>query len=365
MNDTPAIELRAVSKSYGGMKAVDDLSLRVEEGVFLTLLGPSGCGKSTILRTIAGFAEPDRGSILVAGHDITCEPAHTRPVKMVFQDYALFPHMSVRRNIGFGCEMQGMSRAAVARRCEELLETIQLPQIADRYPDELSGGQRQRVALARALAPNPDALLLDEPLGALDLRLRQQMQHELKALQRRTRKTFVFVTHDQEEAMSMSDLIAVMNAGRIEQLDTPRNIYLRPATVFAAKFIGSANLFEARIVASEGDTILLAIEGQEWAVPRAQVTSPAMPAVGETAVVVVRPDAIEVGPGSAGDLELKGRLEESMFLGNRVHLGLRTASGGLVQIEAPPSESSDLPGEIRAHFKPGRVAVLAGTYETA
>ena len=360
MTGTPAIELVRISKSFSGTPAVRELSLRIGQGQFLSLLGPSGCGKSTILRAIAGFITPDKGCIRVAGRDITDAPAHSRPVKMVFQDYALFPHMNVATNIGFGCEMQGMTRAEVSKRTAELLDLIQLPEIAGRFPDELSGGQRQRVALARALAPDPDALLLDEPLGALDLSLRRQMQQELKSIQRSTGKTFVFVTHDQEEAMSMSDQIAVMNAGRIEQIGPPEEIYLRPATIFAARFVGAANLSTARVLHIGGDTITLHLLGQDWTLPQSQITSPRHPAEGEDATIVIRSDAISAGPGDANrDLRVEGQLSDRMYLGNRTHLSLRLANDEVIQIETRGKSAPD--AEITGHCAPSDAVVLAET----
>ncbi|MBO6902642.1 MAG: ABC transporter ATP-binding protein [Rhizobiaceae bacterium] len=333
----PAIELRNISKAYGALRVIDDVSLRVEKGVFITLLGPSGCGKSTLLRSIVGLARPDSGQILVDGNDITNAAAHNRPVKMVFQDYALFPHMTVAQNIGFGCEMQGMSRKSISRRCQELLDLIRLPNLAGRYPDALSGGQRQRVALARALAPDPSALLLDEPLGALDLKLRQDMQRELKSIQRRTEKTFVFVTHDQEEAMSMSDLVAVMNKGRIEQLGAPQDVYANPATEFVANFVGAANLFRAHVIAVEGNEAKLEVEGSEWIVPVNRVTCGNGLKAGDRAIIVIRPEALTTDTTkAAGAIRITGKVTEQTYFGDRVHLHLSLANGRSVLIDARP-----------------------------
>ena len=357
---TPAIEIRSVSKSFGSFLALDDVSLIVEKGLFLTLLGPSGCGKSTLLRAIAGFAMPDRGNVLVSGKDITREVPHRRPVSMVFQDYALFPHMSVRQNIGFGCEMQGMARRAISQRCDEMLALIRMPEIGDRYPEELSGGQRQRVSLARALAPDPVSLLLDEPLGALDLKLRLEMQQELKTIQRRTGKTFVFVTHDQEEAMSMSDLVAVMRDGRIEQIDTPEAIYNNPTSAFVAGFVGAANMLPVQAADSDSRTLTLMIGGTRWRVPRTRVTSRRIPADGEQATVVIRPETIRLsGTERDGDLVLRAHLEERTFLGGRVQLRLRTTEGQLVLVEARPQECDGIAGEVTLRCTPEDVAVLA------
>ncbi|WP_299625221.1 ABC transporter ATP-binding protein [Pelagibius sp.] len=331
----PAIELRNLVKRYGNHAAVDDVSLSVEAGVFVTLLGPSGCGKSTLLRSIAGFATPTSGSIVVDGRDITHELAYRRPVSMVFQDYALFPHMTVRQNIAFGCEMQGQAQVAIDERCRQMLALIHLPDVGDRYPAQLSGGQQQRVALARALAPDPVSLLLDEPLGALDLKLRRQMQRELKHIQRQTGKTFVFVTHDQEEAMSMSDRIAVMREGRIEQIGKPKEIYRNPATAFVAGFIGDANMVGARVVEAGSETLLLEVAGLRWPVPAARVTAPAMPAAGASVMIVIRPEDMRVsGRSGEEDLVLTARLKDRTFLGGRVRLDLCAEDGTALIAEA-------------------------------
>lgn len=360
MTDTvPAIELRNISKAYGALRVIDDVSLTVDKGVFITLLGPSGCGKSTLLRSIVGLAQPDTGEILVDGKDITRAAAHNRPVKMVFQDYALFPHMTVTQNIGFGCEMQGMGRKAIADRCQELLDLIRLPDLGNRYPDALSGGQRQRVALARALAPDPSALLLDEPLGALDLKLRQDMQRELKSIQRRTEKTFVFVTHDQEEAMSMSDLVAVMNKGRIEQLDTPQNVYANPVSEFVASFVGAANLFPVRVAAVGAGEVRLEGGGAEWVVPTHRVTSAQPLRPGDSATVVIRPEAL--GPHSDDDgryIRLTGKVTDRTYFGDRVHLHLEMPSGQSVLIDARPGALETASGEMTVACRTEDVAVI-------
>ncbi|WP_040678104.1 ABC transporter ATP-binding protein [Nitratireductor pacificus] len=357
----PAIEMKNIRKAYGALRVIDDVSLKIERGVFITLLGPSGCGKSTLLRSIVGLAEPDSGEILVDGKDITRAAAHNRPVKMVFQDYALFPHMTVAQNIGFGCEMQGMEKSAIARRCTELLELIRLPDIANRYPDALSGGQRQRVALARALAPDPAALLLDEPLGALDLKLRQDMQRELKAIQRRTGKTFVFVTHDQQEAMSMSDLVAVMNKGRIEQLDSPQNIYANPATLFIADFVGATNLFKAKLEMIDGGHLVLAVGDARWRIPAARVTSDRKPVAGEAVSVVIRPEAFDIGASRRqDDIVLSGRLTDQTYLGDRVHLNVETADGAALLVDARPPVAVGQGTEIKLRCRPDNLAIIAG-----
>lgn len=266
--------------------------------------------------------------------------------------------MNVATNIGFGCEMLGVTRAEISKRTAELLDLIQLPHASGRFPDELSGGQRQRVALARALAPDPpDALLLDEPQGALDLSLPRQMKQELKSIQRSTGKAFVFVTHDQQEAMSMSDKIAVMNTGRIVQIGPSEEIYLRPATIFAAPFVGAANLFTAPVLHIGGDTITLHLLGQDWTLPQSQ---PRHPAEGEDATIVIRSDAISAGPGDANrDLRIEGQLSDRMYLGNRTHLSLRLANDEVIQIETRGKSAPD--AEITGHCAPSGAVVLAET----
>ncbi len=356
---TPAIEIRGLTKRYGGHVALDDVSLAVDTGLFVTLLGPSGCGKSTLLRAIAGFVTPDRGSVRVAGRDITAEVPHRRPVSMVFQDYALFPHMTVMGNVGFGCEMQGMSRAAVERRSAEMLSLIRLPDIGDRRPDQLSGGQRQRVALARALAPDPVSLLLDEPLGALDLKLRLEMQRELKSIQRRTGKTFIFVTHDQDEALSMSDMVAVMRAGRIEQLDTPDRVYARPATTFVAGFVGAANMLPATVVNSDGRQIVIEIAGDSWTLPAAAATSAGRLRPGQAVTAVVRPEAIRIGgTPPPGAFSWRASVIERTFFGGRVHLRLQAGETVLVA-EARPRECAEISETVAIHCEGEDVAVIA------
>ncbi len=355
----PAIEIRNLVKTYGDLVAVDGVSLSVEAGVFVTLLGPSGCGKSTLLRAIAGFADPDSGKIFVDGRNITNEVSYRRPVGMVFQDYALFPHMTVRQNIAFGLEMQGAPPTAIGERCEQMLALIHLPDIGDRYPQQLSGGQQQRVALARALAPDPVSLLLDEPLGALDLKLRRRMQLELKRIQRQTGKTFLFVTHDQEEAMSMSDRIAVMRDGRIEQLDRPEQIYRYPASEFVAGFIGEANMIAAQVWDLDSETIVLDVAGQRWCVPVTRITSITAPQVGGWATIVARPEDMRVsGRASEDDLALPARLQERTFLGGRMRLEFRGHDGRPLIAEVRQQHNEHLADLNEIHCAAADVAIV-------
>ena len=248
----PLVHIEGISKSYDKTVVLHPMELTISRGEFVTLLGPSGCGKSTTLRILGGFETPDQGRIILEGEDVTKQPPEKRHVNMVFQDYALFPHMTVKQNMAFGLELKGMRKNEIQARLEELMSFLDLLPLADRYPSQLSGGQRQRVALARALAPDPALLLLDEPLGALDAKLRHQVQLELKSIQRRTNKTFLFVTHDQEEALTMSDRIIVMKDGNIEQDGSPEDLYYRPTTRFVAEFVGETNLLEGEVLGTSG-----------------------------------------------------------------------------------------------------------------
>ncbi len=275
MADSPVIlSLRGLRKSFDTLEAVAGLDLDVQKGEFLTLLGPSGCGKTTTLRIIAGLETPTAGRVLLDGKDVTCLAPERRAVNTVFQNYALFPHMSVAGNVGYGLRMRGEKKESISRRVEEMLELVQLPGYGRRMPSQLSGGQRQRVAIARALILSPRILLLDEPLGALDLQLRRQMQAELKRIQQALGITFIYITHDQEEALAMSDRVALMRHGRIVQMDTPRALYEQPKTAFAASFIGETNLIRSRAEAAREGEVLLSVAGftlpcpsEDWVVP--------------------------------------------------------------------------------------------------
>jgi putative spermidine/putrescine transport system ATP-binding protein len=262
--DVPAIRLRGVRKTYGALAAVDGVDLEVDRGEFFTMLGPSGSGKTTLLRVIAGFERPDAGTVELGGRNVTREPPYARNVNTVFQDYALFPHMNVLDNVAYGLRVRRVAREERRRRAEAALEMVRLPGRGDHKPVQLSGGQRQRVALARAIVNEPEVLLLDEPLGALDLKLRQEMQLELKRIQREVGITFIYVTHDQEEALAMSDRLAVFNQGRIEQLGTPIDVYEQPASEFVAGFIGVSNLLErdGRCFTIRPEKIRLLTDGQ-------------------------------------------------------------------------------------------------------
>ena len=323
------IELRNISKKFGAFTAVDDVNLSIAAGEFLTLLGPSGCGKTTLLRMISGFESPDRGAIFLSGRDVTALPPYRREVNQVFQSYALFPHLSVAGNIAFGLRMRRMSRAVIAQKVAAVIGIVSLSGMEDRMPNQLSGGQRQRVALARALVCEPKVLLLDEPLAALDAKLRRSMQLELKGLQNRVSITFVFVTHDQEEAITMSDRIAVMNRGRIEQLGSPREVYYQPATKFVATFLGQTNLLPATVIDAQrarlsDETVL--------------VCDVAGCVVGQEILLSVRPEHVGLSPVS-GENVIEVTLVERTFKGAFEQLHLRTSHGlDLIAVGAPAGD---------------------------
>ena len=332
-----ALSLQSVSKSYDGFLAVDDVSLDVRPGEFVTLLGPSGCGKTTLLRLIAGFEAPDNGSVSISGNDVTGLPPHRRPANTVFQHYALFPHRSVAGNVAFGLEVAGCSREETSLRVGRALELVRLGGLEERRIDQISGGQKQRVALARALVLEPEVLLLDEPLAALDLKLRKEMQVELKALHEATGTTFVFVTHDQDEALVMSDRIAVMNQGRVEQVGSPRELYERPRTRFVADFLAVRNVLEADVVSVDASGAVLR---------SGELTLRARPdgyREGGRVWIGVRPERLSLG-GSAANV-MAGVLEDEIYLGDRTDWRVRV--GGLVLTVAEPGSGQERkPGDV-------------------
>ncbi len=319
----PVVALDHVNKRFGDFVAVHEAHFTIGRGEFFSMLGPSGCGKTTTLRMIAGFEQPDGGRILLEGQDVSRTPPYRRNVNTVFQHYALFPHMSVRDNVAFGPRSKKVPEPEVQKRVTELLEVIRLAHLGGRKPGQLSGGQQQRVALARALVNYPSALLLDEPLGALDLKLRQAMQIELKRIQREVNITFIYVTHDQEEALTMSDRIAVMNEGRVEQIGTPQEIYHAPTTVFVAGFIGVANLLSAKIVGVMGERAVAEVAGQ-----RVETLAPAWTSgAGAEATLMVRPERLRLAESGAG---VRARLETAVFQGPVIRAILRAADGAEV-----------------------------------
>lgn len=343
----PAIELVGIAKRFhtrgGEVAAVEHVDLVIGEGEFFSLLGPSGCGKTTTLRMIGGFEEPSEGQILLYGKDVVGVPPNHRDVNMVFQSYALFPHMSVHENVAFGLRRKSVSRPEITKRVGEMLELVELEGKSDRRPRELSGGQQQRVALARALVNRPRALLLDEPLAALDLKLRQAMQLELKRIQREVGITFVFVTHDQNEALTMSDRLVVMNAGRIEQLGAPRDVYERPRTRFVAGFIGTSNLMHGQVTSIDGTTALLdGGSGDRVIVPDAVAAGAS---VGQPLHLTVRPEKIVISheQPEAVRCSVRGRVAEVVYLGSSTQYAIRTVSGADLSVYVQnSSDSSDI-----------------------
>ncbi|MET0598660.1 MAG: ABC transporter ATP-binding protein [Mesorhizobium sp.] len=328
-----AVEAREVTKVFGqepaGLRALDNVSIAIRENEFFTLLGPSGCGKTTLLRLIAGFEYPTDGAILLYGEDIARLPPYRRPVNTVFQSYALFPHLTVSQNIAFGLEMLGRPKAEIAARVVAMLQLVRMEELAGRRTDQISGGQAQRVALARALAPSPKVLLLDEPLSALDYKLRKDMQIELKRMQHDTGITFVFVTHDQEEALTMSDRIAVMSSGRILQVGAPRDIYEHPADRFVANFIGETNFLDAEVASVAGDSAEVRLNG--GGTLAAHVAAGRMPAGKVT--VVVRPEHATIGAAGNG-ADLSGTLDAIVYSGVDTQFRVRLPSGGLFLVRA-------------------------------
>jgi spermidine/putrescine transport system ATP-binding protein len=342
----PSVRFEGVTKRFGDFTAVDALSLDIERGEFFTLLGPSGCGKTTTLRMVAGFEDPTEGRVLLDGDDVTGLPAFKRPTNTVFQSYALFPHLSVERNVAFGLQRQGIDKGEVKRRVAEELERVGLTREAARRPRQLSGGQQQRVALARALVNRPSVLLLDEPLGALDLKLRKQLQVELKRIQREVGITFVYVTHDQEEALTMSDRIAVMHRGLIEQVDGPEEVYERPATTFVAGFIGVSNLMPGQVASADGGRAELRLDSGVTVSTEARGAS-----AGERAHAVVRPEKLELRradePTPGGRPAVEGTVESSLYLGTATQFVVRLGDSTAMTVLVPNSDESErrrLPG---------------------
>ncbi|MEU0193763.1 ABC transporter ATP-binding protein [Streptomyces afghaniensis] len=314
---TGDVRLTGISKTYGAFTAVHPLDLTVPQGSFFALLGASGCGKTTTLRMIAGLEEPSAGTVALGGQDVTALPPYKRPVNTVFQSYALFPHLDIFENVAFGLRRRGLK--SVKKQVGEMLDLVQLGEQARKKPHQLSGGQQQRVAVARALINHPKVLLLDEPLGALDLKLRRQMQLELKRIQTEVGITFIHVTHDQEEAMTMADTVAVMNAGRVEQLGSPADLYENPRTTFVANFLGTSNFIEAEVDSKNGGEIVLKAGGGKLVLPEARCSAPA--ATGGKVLAGVRPEKIslthadDAGEIPEGRNRITGRIADSSFIG--------------------------------------------------
>ncbi|MGI9196245.1 MAG: ABC transporter ATP-binding protein [Candidatus Nanopelagicales bacterium] len=350
---TPALSIREVSKTFptpegGEVRALDSVSLEIADGSFTVLLGPSGCGKTTLLRCIAGLESPDSGEIDLKGVRIDDVPVWKRRVNTVFQSYALFPHMTVAQNIAFGLQMDKMPKAEIGPKVDKALEMVRLGGLGARRPSQLSGGQQQRVALARALAKEPEVLLLDEPLSALDLKLRRGMQMELKRLQRETSITFVLVTHDQDEAMSMGDQVAVFDSGRIVQVGTPREVYLAPTTRFVADFIGEANILEG--TASGG---AITVAGFGIVAPQALASDSPRPADG-TAYLAVRPESVVVTPSPEGN----GRVVDAIFVGGDLLIEVRAGDAVLAARQSGTSLALTSGDAVRVEFLPGSARIV-------
>ncbi len=357
-----AINAERVTKAFGVGKdkilALNDVSVAIKENEFFTLLGPSGCGKTTLLRLIAGFDHPTKGMISLHGQDISHLPPYQRSINTVFQSYALFPHMTVAQNISFGLEMLGKSKDHIKETVGEMLALVKMEELRDRRTDQISGGQQQRVALARALAPKPEVLLLDEPLAALDYKLRKEMQIELKRLQHETGITFIFVTHDQEEALTMSDRIAVMETGRILQVGTPRQIYNHPVERFVADFIGSTNFLSAEVLSSEGRSARLKLSsGKEVSV---ELPEGMLPDVRVTAVV--RPEYAQLFAETEKNGDLRGVLENIVYFGTDTHYHIRLPDETLFVIRRQnrreDTETYEVGQSVDIAFKPNSVQVL-------
>ena len=366
-SDMPLLRIEAVAKRFGGFQAVDRLSLDIRAGEFFALLGPSGCGKTTLLRMLAGFETPDEGHILLGGKDIAQVLPHERPVNMMFQNYALFPHLSVRDNIAFGLKRAGMARSAIATRVSEMVALVKLEGLEKRRPDQLSGGQKQRVALARALARRPQLLLLDEPLAALDKKLRESTQLELMELQRRLNMTFIVVTHDQEEAMTMAGRIGVMDAGRLEQVATPRELYEAPASRWVAEFVGDVNLFDGQVASRDAHRLTVATRDAGTLA----VAEPRQPLTRTIVSVAIRPEKVKLsrrGPATDGASaqainRLEGVITDVNYLGGLTVYKVKLDSGAVVRAAMANTARLDMDAyrasqRVVAWFTPDDCVVL-------
>jgi len=337
VDEEPIVRIEGVTKTFGSTYAVDDVSLQIFRGEFFSLLGSSGCGKTTLLRMLAGFEAPTAGRIYIDGKDITDVPPYRRPINMMFQSYALFPHMSVVDNIAFGLKQEGMPKESIKERVEEMLDLVQISALGGRKPHQLSGGQRQRVALARSLAKHPRILLLDEPLGALDKKLRERTQFELVNIQERLGITFIVVTHDQEEAMTMSSRVALMREGRIEQIDTPRMIYEFPRSRYAASFFGSINLF-AGVVESQDEECINIHSEEAGGMLRVNYSHPI--AIGSDVTVAVRPEKLRLlTEASDQPNTIEGVIEEIAYLGDVSIYHVDLVSGKRIQFTQPNTQA--------------------------
>ncbi len=347
--DNAFISIRHVNKFFGSFQAIKNVSMDIGHGEFFSLLGPSGCGKTTLLRMLAGFEAVSSGEIYIDGQPMSGVAPHHRPVNMVFQNYAIFPHLNVRDNIAYGLRKLKLSRSNRNEMVDEMLELIKLPEYGDRKATQLSGGQRQRIALARALILKPKVLLLDEPLGALDKKLREQMQLELRALQRTVGITFVFVTHDQEEALTLSDRIAVMSEGRDLQVDTPTRLYENPVNSEVASFIGTMNFFDGVVTSIKGDTVVIKVDGLgEVSAPAGKVSLLA----GDSVSVAIRPEKFSLTDEKPDDVQycVKGHLDNAAYLGERSHYYVRVE--GVSQPVAVSAQNRNRTGEAEDRKRP-------------
>jgi putrescine transport system ATP-binding protein len=362
------IRIRGVSKHFGDFVAVDDVSLDIRRGELFSILGASGCGKTTLLRMLAGFETPTAGRIEIDGVDITDMPAYERPVNMMFQSYAVFPHMNVEQNIGYGLRKDGMARREIAERVDDMLGLVQLRDFRSRKPEQLSGGQRQRVALARALVKRPKVLLLDEPLAALDKKLRERTQFELMGIQDRLKITFIVVTHDQEEAMTLSSRIAVMEGGRFLQVGEPREIYEYPASRFVADFIGTINTFEGHVTAIDADGVT--VEASEENVSLRALGEHGVE-TGQRVCVAVRPEKIFISrepPDDPGATRLRGVVDDLGYFGNLSLYRVRLGSGRIIQVSSQNRQRSakrfvEWEDEIWVSWQPASAVLLVDEAE--
>lgn len=352
------LSLKHISKNFGEGDVLSDVSLDVHRGEFVTLLGASGCGKTTTLRIVSGLETPDAGEVILSGQDMTSWPPEKRPVNTVFQSYALFPHMNVEKNVAYGLKVRGMGKSEQAARVKEMLELVQMSEYARRMPAQLSGGQRQRIAIARALAPQPQLLLLDEPLGALDLQLRRQMQIELKRLQKKLGITFIYITHDQEEAINMSDRIAVMRGGRFEQLGTPEEIYDHPATHYVAQFIGRSTLLTGTVCGVNGGLAVLENENGRFAVDAASAKLRA----GERCEICVRTERMRASRTPVEGFDLPATVRETRYAGGSVltYAALRDGTEVVCEGEERMSDAPQAGDTVYMHWNPAQASVIGG-----
>ena len=358
MQDT-LLSLQHITKNFGEGDVLRDISLDVARGEFVTLLGASGCGKTTTLRIISGLETPDEGTVLLDGKDVTVLPPERRPVNTVFQSYALFPHMNVEKNVAYGLRVRGMDKASIAKRVREMLELVQMEDYAKRMPSQLSGGQRQRIAIARALAPEPELLLLDEPLGALDLQLRRQMQLELKRLQKKLGITFVYITHDQEEAINMSDRIAVMRGGRFEQIGTPEEIYDEPKTHYVAQFIGRSTILDGTVESGGRNTAVIRGACGSFRVD----ASRALLIAEESCEVCVRTERMRASSVPIEGFDLPATVREARYAGGSVltYVTLKNGTEAVATSEGRLSDALKPGSTAYLYWNPAQAAVIGGT----